>query len=244
MKGTEGSKPLIYVADSHLTSDDPEVDIFIDFLLAVGSTAGTLCILGDLFNVWFGERKFRMPHQDRVLSALSDLAQQGVVLKFVEGNRDFSIRRNHLGAPFTDVGLDCVVDEYGGRRIIGAHGDEVNRKDHQYLFLKKVSRNPAIYGLLRLLPGRWGIKVGESLERKLSGTNLRHKREFPLEECREYCEDMLAKMGDTIVLGHFHEQREVTFAGGKMFILPAWRDSHRYLLFEGNQDPRFVEFSP
>ena len=120
-------KPLIYVADSHLTSGDPEVESFLSFLGTVGRSAGTLYILGDLFNVWFGEPRFRMPHQELVLSALNRLAGEGVVLKFVEGNRDFSIRRNCLGAPFADVGVRHLVEEYGGRRILAAHGDEVNR---------------------------------------------------------------------------------------------------------------------
>src|SRR4030095_13002522 len=96
-------KPLVYVADSHLTGNDPEVDSFIRFLERVGPTTGTLYLLGDLFNVWFGESKFRIPHQQRVLDALTRLAGQGVLIKFVEGNRDFSIRRNYLGSPFADV---------------------------------------------------------------------------------------------------------------------------------------------
>ncbi|HET6373401.1 MAG TPA: UDP-2,3-diacylglucosamine diphosphatase, partial [Candidatus Polarisedimenticolia bacterium] len=63
-------KPLIYVADSHLTAGDAELDSFVSFLEKVGASAGTLYILGDLFNVWFGEPKFRMPHQERVLACL------------------------------------------------------------------------------------------------------------------------------------------------------------------------------
>ena len=41
-------KPLIYVADTHLTTDDPEVDSFVQFLRRVGSTAGTASSVGNL----------------------------------------------------------------------------------------------------------------------------------------------------------------------------------------------------
>lgn len=237
-------KPLLYVADSHLTRDDPEVDSFVRFLETAGRGAGTLYILGDLFNVWFGEPRFRLPHQARVLDALGRLAGAGTTLKFVEGNRDFSIRRNHLGAPFADVAAESLVEEYAGRRILAAHGDEVNRRDRQYLLWKRVSKSFAVYGLFRRLPGAWGIRAGESLERKLSGTNIRHKIRFPVEECRAYAEAVFRGGCTEVVLGHFHEEREMRLAGGTLYVLPTWRGHHRYLEFRGAAPGRFVDFGP
>jgi UDP-2,3-diacylglucosamine hydrolase len=237
-------KPLIYVADSHLMRNDVEVDSFIEFLEKAGSQAQTLCILGDLFNVWFGEPKFRMPHQERVLVALRALASSGVTLKFVEGNRDFCIRRNYLGAPFADVAEGVLIEEYAGRRILSTHGDEVNRKDRQYRLWKRVSKSIAVYGVFRLLPASWGIRLGEILERKLSGTNIRHKAVFPMEECRAYAEAIIRDGCEAIVLGHFHEEREIKLAGGILYVLPSWRDGHRYLEFRGREPGRFVTFGP
>lgn len=237
-------KPLIYVADSHLTADDPETDSFIAFLEMVGPAAGALYILGDLFNVWFGEPKFRMPHQQRVLSALSRLAAAGVPINFVEGNRDFSIRRNYLGAPFTEVGVEHLVARYGGRRILAAHGDEVNRRDRQYRMWKRLSKSAAVYGVFRLLPGPWGVSLGERLERKLSGTNIRHKTRFPMEECRQYAAHLFETTCDTIVLGHFHEERMLELPGGTVFVLPTWRGHHRYLVFREGEPGRFETFRP
>ena len=235
-------KPLLYVADSHLTGNDPEVDSFIRFLERVGPTAGTLYLLGDLFNVWFGEAKFRMPHQQRVLEALTRLASTGVAIKFVEGNRDFSIRRNHLGAPFADVAAESLVESYGSRRILAAHGDEVNLNDRQYRLWKRFSKSFAVYGLFRRLPGSWGIRLGERLERTLSGTNIRNKSFFPMEECRLWAASVFAGGCDTIVLGHFHEERELVLDGGTLFVLPTWRGHHRYLEFAGEAPGRFVDF--
>jgi len=235
-------RPLLYVADSHLTAGDPELPSFISFLETVGSRAGTLYILGDLFNVWFAEPKFRMPHQRSVLQTLDRLAASGVTLKFVEGNRDFSVRRNHLGAPFAQVTGTHLVERYGGRRILAAHGDEVNREDRQYRLWKRFSKSFAVYGLFRLLPGRWGIGLGESLERRLSGTNVRHKSRFPMAQCREWAEELFRSTCDTIVLGHFHEERVMPLAGGTVYVLPTWRGTHRYLRLMGDEPPRFVDF--
>lgn len=237
-------KPLVFVADAHLTGGDPEVDSFIAFLDQVAPAAGTLTILGDLFNIWFGEPRFRMPHQSRVLEALDRLRERGVTLKFIEGNRDFSIRRCHLGAPFDDVSAGRLIETHCGRRILAAHGDEVNRDDRQYLLWKRFSKSPLVYGLFRLLPGRWGIRIGERLERRLSGTNLRHKITFPHDECVSYARSVIPSICDVIVLGHFHEERSFEVSGGMVHVVPTWRGHHRYLVFEGGEPGRFVTFRP
>ncbi|MGH9868932.1 MAG: UDP-2,3-diacylglucosamine diphosphatase [Candidatus Polarisedimenticolia bacterium] len=241
---TGDARPLAYVADTHLTTADPEVETFIAFLETVGPRLGTLFHLGDLFNVWFGEPKFRMPHQQRVLDAFARLSARGVVLKFVEGNRDFGIRRHHLGAPFAEVAEGRLVQAYGGRRILAEHGDEVNLEDRQYRLWKRVSKSGAIYGSFRRLPGAWGIRAGEKLERRLSGTNLRNKSNFPDAQCRAYASGLLGTTCDTIVLGHFHDERRLDLPAGTVHVLPTWRGHHRYLLFEGTGAPRYETFSP
>lgn len=238
-----GVRPIFYVADSHLTEDDPEVDAFVAFLKSAGAGAGTVYILGDLFNVWFAEPKFRRPHQQRVLDAVRDLSAQGVKVKFVEGNRDYSVRRNHLGDPFDDVAEDHLIEEHAGRRIYAAHGDAVNRRDRQYRLWKRFSRSFAVYGLFRLLPGSWGVRLGERLERKLSGTNMRHKSRFPGEECAAWAGSLFGRICDTIVLGHFHEERRIDMPGGTVFVLPTWRGHHRYLAFGADGQGRFVDFT-
>lgn len=242
MSAADPGGRLIYVADTHLTRDDPEVESFVAFLREVGPTAGTLYILGDLFNVWFGEPKFRMPHQGIVLAALEEAARRGVTLKFVEGNRDFSVRRNHLGRPFAAVSESSLVETYGGRRIHATHGDAINLDDRQYRLWKSVSRSFAVYGLFRLLPGAWGVAAGEALERKLSGTNLRNKSRFPLGHCERYAGKVFAGGCQALVLGHFHEEMEIRLPGGVVYVLPAWRGHHRYLVFEGTAEGRFEDF--
>ncbi len=237
------SRPLLYVADPHLTDRDPETDSFIGFLERAGAFAGTVCVLGDLFNIWFGERKFRRPYQQRVLDAAARIAAAGVLVKFVEGNRDFSVRRTCLGAPFADVGVTHLIEEFGGRRILAVHGDEVNRKDRQYRMWKRFSKSSPVYGLFRMLPGPWGMELGERLERKLSGTNLRNKIRFPAEECRLYAEKLFTDTCDAIVMGHFHEEREMAVGRGVVYVVPTWRGHHRYLMFEGTEPGRFVDFT-
>jgi len=238
-------KPLLFVADAHLTRDDPEVDSFILFLREEGPKASSICILGDLFNIWFGKAKFALPHHTRVLQALGDLRGAGVRLTYVEGNRDFHLRRTHLGDPFDAVVEDHLVEEHAGWKVWAHHGDAINIEDRQYLAWKAFSKSAAIYGAFSLLPGAWGMKLGESLESRLSGTNLRHKSRFPEAHCLSYAGRVFERGASALVLGHFHEERYID-CGEKdgrrrgVWVLPAWRGTHRYLAFDGEGPPKFL----
>jgi len=237
-------KPLVFVADAHLTSDDPEVDAFVRFLEEVGSRASTLAILGDLFNLWLGRRKFSLPHHRKVLSALGELEGRGVRLVYVEGNRDFHLRRVHLGDPFETVAEDSLVETFGGWKFWATHGDAINLDDRPYRAWKAFSKSAPVYGAFSLLPGALGTRLAESLERKLSGTNIKHKTRFPIEHCRAYARLVLEQGCHGLVLGHFHEELRLDLGerDGRplaAWVLPAWRHGHRYLVFDGGLEPRF-----
>jgi UDP-2,3-diacylglucosamine hydrolase len=240
--------PLLFVADAHLTRDDPEVDAFVSFLRVEGRKAATLCILGDLFNIWLGKPKFALPHHLRVLDALEELRSAGVRLLYVEGNRDFHLRRTHLGRPFTAVTEDSLVETYAGRRFHLAHGDAINSDDRQYRAWKAISKSSPVYGAFSLLPARAGMRLGERLERTLAGTNLRNRARFPMEHCLAYARKVFEEGSDAHVLGHFHEEKHIAFGEGEgrplgVYVMPAFRLGHRYLIVEGDAAPRFASFS-
>ncbi len=240
-------KPLVFVADAHLTRHDPEVDVFAAFLRKEGARASTVCILGDLFNLWFGNARFALPHHRAVLGALAELHRSGVRLVYVEGNRDFHLRHTHLPDPFDAVAEDSLVEEYSGWRIWATHGDAINVEDRPYRTWRAFSKSAPVRAAFSLLPGTWGMKLGESLERRLAGTNLRHKSGFPTDHCLSYARRVFEKGCHVLVLGHFHEERHIACGEREgiplgVYVLPAWRIAHRYLIFEGGGPPRFATF--
>jgi UDP-2,3-diacylglucosamine hydrolase len=240
-------KPLIFVSDAHLTRNDPELDAFVAFLEKIASRASTLAILGDLFNIWFGRPKFALPHHERVLASLASLGRSGVRLVYVEGNRDFHLRRAHLGNPFDAVTEGSLIESHAGWRIWATHGDEINQHDRPYRTWKAFSKSTPVYGAFSMLPGSWGMSLGESLERKLTGTNIKHKSRFPEEQCVAYAKRIFEQGCHALVLGHFHEERHIACGEREgrplgVYVLPAWRNAHRYLVFEGDAPPRFRTF--
>jgi UDP-2,3-diacylglucosamine hydrolase len=89
----------IFVSDLHLCPTRPAINrIFLDFLRVPAAQAEALYILGDLFEYWAGDDDDD-PFNARVLTALRELAERGVGLYLMHGNRDFLIGGRFCAAP-------------------------------------------------------------------------------------------------------------------------------------------------
>jgi UDP-2,3-diacylglucosamine hydrolase len=220
---------LVVVADSHMTRRDEELEIFTRFLRERGGKASAVVHLGDLFNIWLGRPRFEMEHMPPVLDAFRHLRRSGVRTILVEGNRDFHARRSYEGDAFSDVAEDTIELAFGGHRVRMAHGDLVNVHDRQYRAWRRFAKSGPVWAAAGLLPSRAGIRLAESLEEKLRGTNIRHKTNFPREHAEEYADRAFREGADLLLLGHFHQEHLIEMRSGTLIVLPDWRSSHRYL---------------
>lgn len=84
-----------FIADLHLAQNRPDITAcFLSFLEKDAVHAQKLYILGDLFEVWFGD-DFQSPLNDQVASALTALAHTGTEIFFIHGNRDFVLGKHY-----------------------------------------------------------------------------------------------------------------------------------------------------
>ena len=82
------------IADSHLGGPGGDGDLFVEQLRALpGQGCTHLVLLGDIFHVWVGSRKFETPEVRKVVPELRALRDAGVRVDYVEGNRDFFLQR-------------------------------------------------------------------------------------------------------------------------------------------------------
>jgi UDP-2,3-diacylglucosamine hydrolase len=242
MPTPEGAVALL--GDAHLREDDPEVDAFVRFLDSLPGQVTTLAILGDLFAVWIGSGDLQQPHHLRVVETLRRLRRRGCHLLYVEGNHDYFLKRLPGGAPFDLLAPESADLVLGGRRAHLAHGDLVNSRDRQYRAWRRVSKHPLFFGAFSLLPARARRRIAAGLERRLAGTNLAFRRGFPYDECGAYARPRIAAGTELIVFGHFHEELRLEYRErdrrGTVYVLPAWRDGHRYLRLAPGAEPAFV----
>ncbi|MAF83025.1 MAG: UDP-2,3-diacylglucosamine diphosphatase [Chromatiales bacterium] len=142
----------LFISDLHLHPSRPAVtDCFIRFLEESASTASTLYILGDLFEVWIGDDN-PDPHHRRVISALRRFTDAGPECFFARGNRDVIIGRRFR----TETGVQLleestVIELYDTRALI-SHGDELCTDDHAYQRFRLRARNPTWRALFLAMP--------------------------------------------------------------------------------------------
>ena len=242
MPTPEGVAALL--GDAHLNDDDPEVGAFVDFLEAFPREITTLVILGDLFSVWLGRSEMIRPHHRRVVTALRSLRGRGCRLLYVEGNHDFFLSRLYEGDPFDRLSSHPIDESLAGLSVHLAHGDLLNTKDRQYRAWRAISKNHLFFSLFNLIPTRRRLQIVDRLETGMEKTNSEFRKGFPLEECESYARPRIRGGRDLLVFGHFHEERKIDYEAGSrrgsVYVLPAWRDRHRYLRLEPGREPRFV----
>ncbi|GAK54240.1 metallophosphoesterase [Candidatus Moduliflexus flocculans] len=228
------SGDTIVIADAHLDGVNRELRHFLSLLESFrAQKIASLVLLGDIFNFWVGTSKMTLPCHAEVLNALTILKMSGVSLTYVEGNRDYFLARQFLHAPFHAVSSEGIRVEIAGRQWYFSHGDLVNIHDRQYRNWRRFSRNSLLFAAFNAMPQALTMWLAHAIEKRLRVTNRRYKSAFPVAECYEYAEMLWQQGCDMIVLGHFHQERRLERSAGDhanaLLVLPAWKDSHRFL---------------
>jgi len=236
---------LVFIGDVHLEALDESCRDFLAFLNRLGQTAQRIVLMGDLFNLWLGLRELEQPYQTAVVRKFAELRRSGVVVRYLEGNRDYHVGAAYAGDAFDDASDDGIVERFAGRKLFAVHGDLANPGDRQYRRWRKLSRSAVVWRLFNLLPRRRRQRWAEALEERMRGTNLGFKQIFPEATIRAYAAPYLEADYDAVVLGHFHVEQELPVGEGdtyrRIFVLPEWQESRRHLRVGPDGDVRFVD---
>ena len=144
----------LFVSDLHLDASRPAAtDCFLRFLAGPARDAGTLYVLGDLFEAWIGDDAAG-PHERAILDALRRYTKAGYRCFFLRGNRDFLV--GDLFAADTGVGLlaDETRIELAGNQALLMHGDTLCTDDRSYQAYRRLVHRPAVQTLYLALPVR------------------------------------------------------------------------------------------
>jgi UDP-2,3-diacylglucosamine hydrolase len=232
---------LIFIGDVHLDRGDPLLERFVGFLERVSRSSRRIVLMGDLFNLWVGRAELEQPHQTVVVAKLEELRGRGVVVRYLEGNRDFRVGPCYAGRAFDDVSDSALVECHGGRRLVAIHGDLANLADYRYRAWRRLSRTRLVWYVFNLLP-RWRrLRFADGLERRLRASNPDFKRSFPEAAVRAYAARLLGPGDDALVLGHFHVEQDLAPPPGRVLVLPEWKSSRRHLRVGPDGEIGFVD---
>jgi UDP-2,3-diacylglucosamine hydrolase len=133
----------LFVSDLHLDDARPRiVEAFERFCAGEARRADALYVLGDLFEAYIGDDDDAALNA-RVAAALRGVADAGVPVHFIAGNRDFLVGADYTRRCGMDVLDDgTTVDLYGTPTLI-LHGDVLCTDDAAYLAFRRQVRDPA-----------------------------------------------------------------------------------------------------
>ncbi len=205
----------LFLSDAHLApGDEARQGELARFILDFPGLTH-LCIVGDLFDFFFGFRSREMAGFDTILSALREVTGRGVTLHYVEGNHDFCLGPAFAARYRARVHPEGVELSLGGSHLWVEHGDRTNpeeRLEHlfRWLFRTRAARLLAeVVGPDRLQRfGRW-------LDRATTAANYT-MRDTAHPCFRDYAARRIADGFDAVILGHAHVPGdEVIQAGGR-----------------------------
>jgi UDP-2,3-diacylglucosamine hydrolase len=216
---------IIIIGDSHIglaDGDERPIVEWIDRLTEFRPRA--LYLNGDVFHYLIGDRKFFTSSVHRFFERLRALRDSGTEVFYVEGNRDFFLQGTLAEESVSHLGIQFRI-EAGSKRYLIIHGDMINDRDLPYRFWRRFSKNPVMRFGVKLVPGPVARRFVHNVEKKLAGTNFKHKYRLPVEIMERYGRQQAERGYDTIVFGHFHHKTLVAAGEATVVVLPAWYES-------------------
>ena len=231
---------IFVIGDSHIglaDGDEKPINSWLDRLTELRPQS--LYLNGDLFHYLIAHRKFFTAPVERVMKKFRELVDAGIAIHYVEGNRDFFLKKSFVEDAVTDISLEYSVPA-GEKKYLIVHGDMINDRDWPYRFWRRVSKNPVTRLGLELIPKRSARKFVDSVEKRLANSNFKHKTRLPLELMDAYSRKRGADGFTHVVFGHFHQKLVMPGDGGAtVVILPPWYESAEAMAI----DPENGEFS-
>lgn len=123
---------VLFISDLHLDPARPHItELFRDFLAGEARGAEALYVLGDLFEAWVGDDDDG-ELAGQVAEAFAGLADTGVPVFLMHGNRDFLIGRQYAERCGATLLRDPSVEMIAGEPTLLMHGDTLCTDDHEY----------------------------------------------------------------------------------------------------------------
>ncbi|NZA27612.1 UDP-2,3-diacylglucosamine diphosphatase [Luteimonas sp. SJ-92] len=199
----------LFIADLHLDPERPEITrLFGEFVDDEAHGADALYILGDLFESWVGDDD---PSEAGVFVAerLKRLADAGVPVYFMHGNRDFMLGREYARRAGMTLLPDPTVIVLQGRPVLLMHGDLLCTGDVEYQRIRAQTRDPDWQAqmLAQPLPARLAFarQARASSQSRQGALREAGTMETITDVAPATVEETFVRYGvDTLIHGHTH----------------------------------------
>lgn len=220
---------ILLISDLHLHEQRPDItQAFLTFLKTHVYKAEQLYILGDFFDVWVGDDGMSAFHQ-QIASALRTVAEQGVHIYLMHGNRDFLIGQKFCQLAGCQLIKDPSLIQANGETLLLMHGDSLCTSDTDYQRMKRLLRNPVSLFILRRLPLKTRQRIAGDL-RQQSRNRTAMKAQDITDVSPEAVEQSMRKYQvRTLIHGHTHRPAVHSQTQGQRIVLGDWDSQGWYV---------------
>jgi len=240
----------LFIADLHLAGGRPAAnEQFFRFLQEEAARADALYVLGDLFESWAGDDELTDRNGDPLAAAIAQglraLADAGVKVHVMHGNRDFLVGKKFLAASGAQLLDDPSVIKFAGKRLALLHGDTLCTDDHEYQTWRRTVRSAAWQRELLSQPlaaRREAIAGLREASKEAVAAKPAEIMDVNPEAVREAFRHLKLRH---MIHGHTHRparhEHEVDGARCERWVLPDWYGRGGYLALD-DVGPRLVSF--
>ena len=217
---------MIIITDAHISMAKGNQAIFFKMLESFEKNNHELIFLGDIFDLWVA-----MPHYEEEIhwdfSAWCRRQKSHRTIGYLEGNHEYYLA-NERASDFTWCSENAWRRDDGG--VLFVHGDQVNRRDKQYLAFRKLLKNKILKFIICRLP--FGPRITHSIKHRLKKTNSKFRLQLPKAQLEDFAKARFAEGIQVIFMGHFHQQYLYRNPDAKeLHVLPDWFSTQKVTIF-------------
>lgn len=213
----------LFISDLHLQESHPRTaEAFFRFLAERAAHTRQLYLLGDVFEYWAGDDDLDTPFHQRIVQALRRLADDGVGIFWIAGNRDFLVGEGFARAAGLTLLQEPHVITAGGTRIALVHGDAECTADTKYMAFRAQVREPAWQQQFLALPLAQRKQIIAGLR---EGSREAHAtKSYEIMDVTPEAVDAVfeATGADVIIHGHTHRPNLHQNGAKRRYVLPDW----------------------
>ena len=218
---------MIIIADAHIDESRGNESAFFQMLDTIEETDQDVVFLGDIFELWIALTRYEKGFHKSFL-AWCETQKQRRTVGFIEGNHEYFVaaqRKNSFSWCTERAGWP---DANG---LLFCHGDQINRRDRNYLRFRKIAKNQICQTVVRFLP--FGPGIAKLLVFLFKRTNLKFRKRLPKKSIASFAEASFEDGIHTIFVGHFHRNYQYRESESKaLYIVPGWLEAEQITLYD------------
>lgn len=236
-------KKIYFASDNHLGAPTMKESrsrelVFVRWLDTIKADAGSIFLMGDLFDFWFEYKTVIPKGFTRTLGKLAELSDAGIPIYYFVGNHDLWMNgyfEEELNIPVFHEPQQYTIN---GKTFFIGHGDGLGPDDKGYKRMKKVFTNPIAQWFFRWLHPDIGVRLAHyfSVKNKLiSGDEDTKFLGNDNEWLVKYALRKLERQHyDHFIFGHRHLPLEIDLNGTSKYTnLGDWINYYTYAEFDG-----------